>query len=84
MPAHWEELLALYYYTNKHVTQTLPVRGETAARYEQFRLLLIAPTTGEISDLLKSRYGNTYWYYTSFTPVSSLNNDTEHESKTIY
>ncbi|MDR0543041.1 MAG: DUF6057 family protein [Dysgonamonadaceae bacterium] len=84
MPTHWEEFLALYYHSNRHATQTLPVSGETAGRYEQFRLLVMAPTTGEISALLKSRYGNTYWYYTSFTPVSTLNNDTEHESKTIY
>jgi hypothetical protein len=84
MPAHWEELLALYYQQNKHSAQTLPVSRETTERYEQFRLLIIAPTTEDISRLLKSRYKHTYWYYTSFTPVSTHGEDTEHESKTIY
>jgi hypothetical protein len=84
MPAHWEEFLALYYQFNRHAAQTLPVGEAAAARYEQFRLLLVAPTTDEIGSLLKSRYGKTYWYYASFTPVSTLNNDSEYESKTIY
>jgi hypothetical protein len=84
MPAHWEEFLVLYYQTNKRIPQTLPVSRKTAERYEQFRLLVIAPSTDEINHLLKSRYGNTYWYYTSFTPVFSLGENTENESKTIY
>ncbi|MDR2806071.1 MAG: DUF6057 family protein [Dysgonamonadaceae bacterium] len=84
MPAHWEELLALYYQINRHIVPTLPVSRETAERYEQFRILIMAPSSGEISRLLKSRYGNTYWYYTTFTPVSLFSEATEHESKTIY
>jgi hypothetical protein len=86
MPAHWQEFLALYYSSHPvaKANSQLPLSENFAAQYEQFRLLVMAPANEEIRALLQARYGNTYWFYTSFTPVSTHNNDIEYDSKTIY
>lgn len=83
MPIHFEEFLALYYHSTKSASVIYPVSKEMSERYETYRLMTLAKASDEITEQLKSRYGNTYWYYLSF-PLSSSSNPYESEIKAIY
>jgi hypothetical protein len=83
IPRHYEEFLVLYYHANKKAERNYPVNREAVERFEKFQLLAMAPSTEEIREVLKSRYGNTYWYYVTF-PLSSNLKTSDYETKTIY
>jgi hypothetical protein len=85
IPVHYEEFLALYRHLNKDAFFSYPVSKEMIDRFDMMYLLLTAPqsTDEEIKTLLKSRYGNTYWYYITF-PLALTHKTSEYETKTIY